>query len=267
MLGLVKKTRKKKRKEKPTKKPAKKTIWPKQRAVFPRFGQAKAVLQNWFRRIVLACVFIVLSPLVLTVLYKALPPISTLMLARVATLQGYERQWVPLAQIDSDVVRSVLASEDALFCAHYGVDWQSLGQVVEDWQKGERVRGASTLSMQMAKNLFLWPGRSYVRKAIEVPLALYMDFILGKRRLMEIYLNTAEWGPDGIFGIEAGAEYAFEKSAIDLTRREAALLAVILPNPSARDAGRPTARLGQLAGTVAARARSEALDSSCVLSL
>lgn len=254
MFGRTKKSRKKKKSGKS-----------KQRSAFWRFGVAKAFIRASFRRLVLVLAVIALSPLILTVFYKIVPPVSTLMLARVATLQGYERQWVPLAQIDSDVVRSVMASEDALYCSHGGVDWQSLGNVLADWQKGERVRGASTLSMQMAKNLFLWPGRSYVRKALEVPLALSMDLILGKRRLMEIYLNTAEWGPGGIFGVEAGSEYAFEKSAIDLTRREAALLAVILPNPNTRDAGRPTPGLRQLAGTVQARAQSAALNSACVL--
>lgn len=224
-----------------------------------------ARLRRWLRRLVIVLAVLFCAPFVLTVLYKGVAPVSTLMVHRVVTLQGYQRQWVPLSQIDSDVVRSVMASEDAQFCSHGGVDWQSLRQVIEDWRAGKRVRGASTLSMQMAKNLFLWPSRSYVRKGLEVPLALYMDAVLGKPRLMEIYLNTAEWGPEGVFGIEAAAQRVYGKPAINLSTNEAALLTVMLPNPVERDAARPSGRLRTLAATVRARANSAALDSSCVL--
>jgi monofunctional biosynthetic peptidoglycan transglycosylase len=116
------------------------------------------------------------------------------------------------------------------------------------------MRGGSTVTQQTAKNLFLWQGRSVVRKALEFPLALWLDFVLGKRRVMEIYLNIAEWGPNGEFGAEAGARHAFGKSARDLTSREAALLASVLPNPLRRSAARPGPGVRRLAGIYEARA-------------
>jgi monofunctional biosynthetic peptidoglycan transglycosylase len=112
------------------------------------------------------------------------------------------------------------------------------------------------------KNLFLWPGRSYVRKALEVPLSLWADLVLPKRRIMEIYLNVAEWGPDGEFGVAAGARYAFNKPPADLTAREAALLAAVLPNPVRRNARKPGRGLSRLAGIYQARAaRAHGLDA------
>ena len=134
-----------------------------------------------------------------------------------------------------------MVAEDARFCTHRGVDFGELRDAIEDADDLSEMRGGSTIAQQTAKNLFLWPGRSVVRKALEFPLALWLDLVLGKRRLMEIYLNIAEWGPNGEFGAEAGARHAFGKSARDLTAREAALLAAILPNPVRRSAAKPGA--------------------------
>src|SRR5258708_11456042 len=133
------------------------------------------------------------------------------------------RQWVDLNAMSPALPRSVVASEDAKFCSHHGVDWDALRDVIDDAEDGEVARGGSTITQQVAKNLFLWPGRSFVRKALEFPLALWIDFVLPKRRIMEIYLNTAEWGPNGEFGAEAGARFAFGKSAADLDPPEPAL--------------------------------------------
>ena len=113
--------------------------------------------------------------------------------------------------------RSVLVAEDARFCTHRGIDFAELRAAIEDADDLSEMRGGSTIAQQTAKNLFLWPGRSVVRKALEFPLALWLDLVLGKRRVMEIYLNIAEWGPDGEFGAEAGARHAFGKSARDLS--------------------------------------------------
>jgi monofunctional biosynthetic peptidoglycan transglycosylase len=126
------------------------------------------------------------------------------------------------------------------------------------------MRGGSTIAQQTAKNLFLWPGRSVVRKVLELPLALWLDLVLGKRRLMEIYLNIAEWGPSGEFGVEAGARRAFGKGARDLTAREAALLAAVLPNPARRNAARPGPGVRRLAGIYEARARNSATVTECL---
>ena len=146
-----------------------------------------------------------------------------------------------------------MASEDARFCQHGGVDWEALRDVVEAADEDGPARGASTIPMQTAKNLFLWPSRSYIRKGLELPVALYLDLIWPKRRMMENYLNIAEWG-EGVFGAEAAARRYFGKSARDLTRREAALLATALPNPFRRNPARPSARHRRARGPAASPA-------------
>jgi len=175
--------------------------------------------------------------LTLALVYSAVTPPSTLMLGRWLTLQPVEWQAVPLARIAPALPLAVLSSEDQRFCLDHGVDFGALRDVVED--EDSPARGASTIAMQTVKNVFLWPGRSYIRKAIEIPLALALDLVWGKRRMMEIYLNVAEWG-DGVYGAQAASRHWFRKDAKDLTRGEAALLAAVLPNPIARNAGRPS---------------------------
>jgi monofunctional biosynthetic peptidoglycan transglycosylase len=201
----------------------------------------------------------VLAVLVLTILYRFVTPPSTLMLARWATLRPVERIAVPLESINPALAAAVIGSEDGRYCVHRGVDWGALREVIDDAGDEGPSRGASTIAMQTAKNVFLWPGRSYVRKALELPIALYIDLVWGKRRLMEVYLNVAEWG-EGIFGAEAAARHHFGKSARSLTRGEAALLAAALPNPRVRSAGRPTARHRALAGRVLARSDAGAAN-------
>ena len=178
--------------------------------------------------------------LVTILLYAFVPVPSTLMLGRWLTLQPVERQWVPLSEISPNLIRAVLAAEDQRFCSHRGVDWVELNAVMED-EDGPS-RGASTLSMQAAKNVFLWPGRSYVRKALEIPLAMAIDFTWGKPRVVEVYLNVAEWG-EGVFGAEAAAQRYFGKPAARLSPGEAARLAGALPNPLLRDPAKPSRAL------------------------
>jgi monofunctional biosynthetic peptidoglycan transglycosylase len=180
-----------------------------------------------------------LVPVVLVPLYAFVQPVSTLMLWRWARGERVERQWRPLEAISPDLLHAVIAGEDARFCSHNGVDWEELRDALDDAHELSDVRGASTIAMQTAKNLFLWPGRHYVRKALEMPLAYYIGAVWSKRRLAEIYFNVAEWGPSGEFGAEAGALRAFRKSARTLSAEEAALLAAVLPNPRLRDAARP----------------------------
>jgi monofunctional biosynthetic peptidoglycan transglycosylase len=182
----------------------------------------------------------------LIVLWRAVPPVSTLMLARWATFRGVERSYVPLTRISPRLVASVVISEDALFCRHHGIDWGALNEVITEADEDGPSRGASTITMQVAKNLFLWPQRSTMRKGLEIPLALALDGAWGKRRVLEAYLNIAEWG-DGIFGAEAAARRYFHKSAADLSQREASLLATALPNPILRDPSRPKRRQAVLA--------------------
>lgn len=211
--------------------------------------------RHWPRRLRRVVLFVLLLPFLLTILYRPafIHPVSTLMLRDLVTFQGYDRRWTPLDEMGPAIVHSVMMSEDGRFCAHGGVDWSALNTVIEDALSGERLRGASTIPMQTVKNLFLWQGRSYVRKVIEVPLALYFDLVIPKRRTMEIYLNIAELGPN-IYGVEAAAQHYFGVPARNLTRRQAALLAVTLPNPGVRNPARPSAGLNRLAGTIQQRA-------------
>jgi monofunctional biosynthetic peptidoglycan transglycosylase len=150
----------------------------------------------------------------------------------------------------------VIIAEDGRFCSHHGVDFQELRDAIADADDLDDLRGGSTITQQVAKNLFLWPGRSWLRKALEFPLALWIDLVLSKRRVLEIYLNIAEWGPSGEFGVEAGSRRAFGKPARDLTRHEAALLAAVLPSPAQRNARAPGPGLRRLALYVARSARS-----------
>jgi monofunctional biosynthetic peptidoglycan transglycosylase len=215
------------------------------------------------RVVALTVVFLLVLPYLLTPLYWVVDPVSTLMLGRWATGQRVQRTVVSLERMGPYLPVTVVVAEDARFCSHYGLDLQEIKEVLDDAQEGGELRGASTITQQTVKNLFLWPSRSYFRKALEVPLALWFDLILPKRRIMEIYLNIAEWGPDGVFGGQAAARRAFDKPAATLTPREAALLAAALPNPVARDPRRPGPGMNRLANLYQARA-TRAAGADCV---
>ncbi len=192
------------------------------------------------------------------------PPFSTLMATQFLTGQSITQEWVDLEKISPQVVRAVLVSEDGRFCEHYGIDYDAIQDAIESAGDGTP-RGASTISMQVVKNLYLWPSKSYVRKAIEVPLTYLMEFVWPKWRIMEVYLNIAEWGP-GIFGVEAASRYHFDKSASRLSEREAARLAVALPNPIRRDAGDPGPMTLRLAASIQKRMRAaSSAQIACVL--
>ncbi|HEX7073804.1 MAG TPA: monofunctional biosynthetic peptidoglycan transglycosylase [Hyphomicrobiaceae bacterium] len=210
--------------------------------------------------------FIVLSSVLLLFFRFVDPPGSTLMLGQALTGGNVEQRWVDLEDISPNLVRAVISSEDGQFCTHYGVD---LGELAAALRKAERsglddARGASTITMQVAKNLFLWPSRDLLRKGLEIGMALIMEQIWPKRRILEVYLNIVEWGP-GIFGAEAAARHHFKKPASRLTAREAALLAASLPNPHKRIASRPGPHTRRISYIVQARARSAGQRTSCVL--
>lgn len=209
--------------------------------------------------------FFLLIPYVLILLYwlPFVRPVSTLMLADLVLLRGYDRQWVALDDISPNLVKAVMMSEDGQFCAHNGVDWAQLSGVVQDALDGEATRGASTITMQTAKNLFLWNGRSFLRKALELPLALFADTLWSKRRTLEIYLNVAEWGP-GIYGIEAAARHHFKVPASRLSLRQATLLAVSLPNPILRAASKPTRNMNRLSPVIERRVRTSGDYIRCI---
>lgn len=214
----------------------------------------KTAVGLWLRRSLLVLVAIALVPAVLTLVYipSFVHPVSTLMLKDLVTFTGYDRRWVPLDDVAPVLAHSVMMSEDGQFCSHHGIDLGELNAVLEDALAGEPTRGASTIPMQTVKNLFLWGGRSFLRKALELPLAVYFDLVVPKRRIMEIYLNIAEWGPN-IYGIEAAAQHHFGTSAKKLSRRQAALLAVTLPNPAIRNPAKPSSGMNRLATVIERR--------------
>jgi monofunctional biosynthetic peptidoglycan transglycosylase len=212
-------------------------------------------LKTWQRRLVLALAFMIAWPIVMTLVYTAVPPpFSNLMILRLFTGNGIHKDWVSLSEMSPQLPNAVITSEDARFCEHNGVDWVEFQGVVSDVFDDDEgsIRGASTNSMQTAKNLFLWDGRSFVRKGLEIPIAYWMDLVLSKRRMIEIYLNIVEWAP-GIYGAEAASQFHFRKPAAKLTKREAALLAAVLPNPIKRKAGKPSKRVSSIANRIMSR--------------
>lgn len=219
----------------------------------------KRGLFRWAFRVVLV---LVLVPLVLVPVWRFVPAVSTLMVWTRVTGTPVERTWVRFEAIAPALVASVVMSEDGKFCAHRGVDWAELNKVIQD--DDGPARGASTIAMQTVKNLFLWSARlTYLRKAIEIPLALYADLVWGKRREMELYLNVAEFGR-GVFGAEAAAQRYFRRSARELTAGQAALLAAALPNPAARDPARPSAAMRARAATIAEMAAKAGAYIDCL---
>ena len=220
----------------------------------------------WPRRLLKFFVVLLVLPFLLTFVYGFVPPpVSNLMLLRTIQGNGINKDWVSLNDISPYLAAAVITSEDARFCAHHGVDWLEVQGVVEDVFDDDEgpVRGASTISMQAAKNLFLWDGRSMIRKGLELPVALWMDLLWTKRRMIEIYLNIVEWAP-GVYGAEAAARHHFGKSAKQLTRREAALLAAVLPNPIKRRAGKPSRRVRNIADRIQIRMRAMAPYLTCL---
>jgi monofunctional biosynthetic peptidoglycan transglycosylase len=221
--------------------------------------------RSLFRRLALGAGVIALALagvfIGLVALYAFAPPISTLMLARSIEGRGYERIYVRLGQVAPAAIASVIASEDAKFCANDGVDWGALHEALSG-PEGPR-RGASTITMQTAKNLFLWPGRSVIRKGVEIGMALVLGKAWSKARTIEIYLNIAEWG-DGVFGVEAAARRHFHKRASELNAREAALLATALPNPVKRDPAHPSPLQRRHAAEVMARAEDIGELTACL---
>lgn len=176
--------------------------------------------------------------MLLIVVYRFInPPFSNLMLLERLGGTRITQKWVPIEDISPNLHRAVIMSEDGRFCYHWGIDFAEVLSAIRR-ASGGTPRGASTITMQVSKNLFLWPSKSYVRKAMEVPVTFAIELVWPKQRILEVYLNIAEWDR-GVFGAEAAARAHFRRSAKYLTLRQAALLAVALPNPISRDAGNP----------------------------
>lgn len=221
--------------------------------------------RNRLRLVLGGLVLLVGLPLALTLLFRVVPPpVTPLMLLRVIEGHGLDKDWRPLDQISPHLRRAVIASEDAKFCTHWGFDWDAIDNAIDRYEEGGKVLGASTISMQTAKNVFLWPGRTFLRKGVEAYLTLYLEGLWPKRRILETYLNIAEFGP-GLYGAEAASRRYFAKPAALLSPREAALLAAVLPAPLDRSAGRPSPAVSRRAGLIAARAAQVWLgrDGAC----
>ena len=197
----------------------------------------------WIRNIILA---LFLLSLFLVLLYKWVPvPFTPLMAIRSVEQKNdnkklnIKHKWVPLSNISQNLVQAVVASEDNLFLAHNGFDFQQIAIAKEDAAKGKKLRGASTISQQTAKNVFLWNGGGFFRKGLEAYFTVLIEFIWGKERIMEVYLNSIEMG-DGIFGAEAVAQAHFNKQAADLSAEQSALIAATLPNPIRFNSANPS---------------------------
>jgi monofunctional biosynthetic peptidoglycan transglycosylase len=226
----------------------------------PRVGLRRVLLIL----LVLAC----LGPPIWVAIYRFIPPpITILMIERLAQGRGLDRRWVPISDMSPSMVRSVIASEDSRFCLHHGFDMHAIDAALRHNEaKPGKIRGGSTISQQTAKNVFLWPERSWVRKGIEAVFTVLIEEIWGKRRIMEVYLNTIEMGP-GIYGVEAASQRYFGVSARDLSPAEAGRLAAILPDPLKWKAAKPGAYVRRRTGSIEARSGTVARDglAQCVL--
>lgn len=206
-------------------------------------------------------------PVGLTVVYRFVPPpVTILMIQRVFEGKGLDYRWRPLRKISPALVQAAIASEDARFCEHNGFDFEAMKKAWKHNQRGGRVKGGSTISQQTAKNVFLWPQRSYVRKGLEAYYTVLIETLWGKRRIMEVYLNVAEMG-EGTYGAQAAARRYFGVDAKDLTRAQAARLVAILPNPLKYRAVKPGPYVARRARRITAASGAVRRDglSACVL--
>ena len=203
-------------------------------------GKGRRRRARW--RSVLGWVLFVLlvGPGLVILVYRFLPPpITPLMLIRAMEGEEIDYRWTALENMSPHLARAVIASEDTRFCVHWGIDLKEVRNTFEEWRDGERLRGASTISMQTVKNVMLWPQRHIMRKLVEAWLTPQLELFWSKARILEVYLNVVEMGP-GIYGAEAAAHHYFGKPAAALTVREAALLAAALPNPRRLSPAQPT---------------------------
>jgi monofunctional biosynthetic peptidoglycan transglycosylase len=211
---------------------------------------------------------LLLGPPVWVAIYRFVPPpITLLMVERLIQGHGLDRRWVPISEISPAMVRAVIASEDSKFCSHHGFDIRAIDAALRHNEaKPGKIRGGSTISQQTAKNVFLWPGRSWVRKGAEAGFTVLIEQIWGKRRIMEVYLNTVEMGP-GVYGVEAASQHYFGVSARALSPAEAGRLAAILPDPLKWKAAKPGPYVRKRTGSIEARSSTVARDglAACVL--
>lgn len=221
------------------------------------------------RPILIILLVLMLLPIGGVMIHTFVPiPMTLLMVQRRLEGEGMSYKWKPIDRISPNLVRAVIASEDARFCAHQGFDLEAIEKAMKANERGGRLRGGSTISQQTAKNVFLWPGRGWVRKGFEAGYTVLIEAFWPKRRIVEVYLNVAEWGP-GVYGAEAAAQKWFGKSAEQLSTREAARLAAILPSPRRYQAASPGPYVRRRAGRIQAAMGTVREDglAACVGSL
>ena len=230
-------------------------------------GIGRAVLRLLRALVIAGLVIFVIGPIVVVAVYRFVPPpLTFLMVQRAFEGRGLDRQWVPMRDISPNLVRAVVAAEDARFCEHHGFDFNAIQKAVVANERGRKLRGGSTISQQTAKNVFLWPSRDWVRKGLEAWFTVLIEVGWGKERIMEVYLNSIEWGP-GVYGAEAAAQANFHTSARNLNAAQAARLAAIVPKPLSWRAAKPGPYIQRRSGKITANAgivRREGL-TSCVL--
>ena len=208
-----------------------------------------------------------IGPVVVVAVYRFVPPpVTFLMVQRTIEGRGFQRDWVPMEQISPNLVRAVIAAEDARFCEHMGFDVEAIQKAMVTNEAGKKLRGGSTITQQTAKNVFLWPGRDWVRKGLETWFTALIEVGWGKRRIMEVYLNSIEWGP-GVYGAEAAARKNFKVPAKALTVAQSARLAAILPSPLKWKAARPGPYVKRRTGKITRNARAVRREglTACVL--
>ena len=221
----------------------------------------KAWLRRHYRRArrwaLRAAISVALAPIILVILFRFVnPPVTYLIVAEWMRLGAVEREWRRLDQISSHLPRAAMGGEDAMFCAHWGFD---VDQIRKALAEDGRRRGASTITQQVAKNVFLWPEASWLRKGLEAGFTVLIELSWPKRRIMEVYLNVAEMD-EGVFGAEAAAQRYFGVAAGDLTLRQSARIVAVLPNPQGRNAARPTSYLSRRAAAIADGAETLRVD-------
>ena len=240
------------------------------RQSFQRQRRARAgPIGRVFRWTVLLVLIVgLVGPVIAVAIYRFMPPpLTFLMVERVIEGHGFDRRWAPLNRISPQLVRSVIGAEDARFCEHHGFDWIAIRKAMShNAQRPGRVRGGSTISQQTAKNVFLWPRRNWVRKGLETWFTVLIEVIWGKARIMEVYLNSIEWGP-GVYGAEAAAQANFGVSAARLSPAQAARLAAIIPRPLSWKAARPGPYIQRRGGHIVAAAGTVSRDglADCIL--
>lgn len=222
---------------------------------------SKASKGSVFKRIILPwtlrafAAFFIISILWVIVLRFINPPITHLMLQRAFERKAagkewkIERQWLAYSEMSDNLKRAALAGEDAHFMTHHGFDTDAIKQAMERNKEGRTLRGGSTITQQTAKNVFLWPGRSWFRKGLETYFTVLIEVFWSKKRILEVYLNVIEMG-QGVYGAEAASQYYFHKSGRSLTKKEAALIIAILPSPQKWDARRPSAYINRRANAI-----------------